>query len=108
MTDPRLTREGVESFIKELVDNYPDLDAMVASGALTSVAGGWYEPQTTAAFNAISKYATQIRTSKAGRAQVKLSKPDKRLTAIAAKLGGASSRGEENLGKPGPTGASEG
>lgn len=78
MTEPRLNREDVELAHKEWIENYPNIDEMVATGALASVGGGWFEPQTTDAFNALSKYASALRTTKTGRPQIKVIKPRSR------------------------------
>jgi hypothetical protein len=71
--------------IKEHVDNYPDVDALVAAGRLIRKAG-WYEAMDKEAFDAIAPYATGFRQLKNGKGQVKISKPTKRLKAQAAKL----------------------
>lgn len=78
--------EELKRHVKKHVENYPDLDAMVATGALIRDRGGWYEPKTTDAFNAIVQYAKAVRTGTNGKGQVQVAQPSKRLSAIARKL----------------------
>lgn len=75
----------LKRLIKERVDNYPDLEAMVANGQLTYKAG-WYEPKNKEAFDAIAPYATSFRVGKDGKGAVKVSKQSKRLKTLADKL----------------------
>lgn len=71
--------------IKDQVDNYPDLEGMVAAGRLRK-RGAWYEPLDKAAHDAIVQYASAIRVSNTGKGEVKVRKPSKSLKAIARKL----------------------
>lgn len=71
--------------IKDRVDNYPDLDGMVAAGRLRK-RGAWYEPLDKAAHDAIIQYASEIRVSKDGKGEIKVRRPSKSLKAIAKKL----------------------
>lgn len=75
----------VKKLIKDRVDNYPDLNGMVAEGSLT-YKSGWYEAQSQEAFNAIKQYATSIRISKEGKTQIKVARQSKSLKALAKKL----------------------
>ncbi len=75
----------MKKMIKDRVDNYPDLEGMVARGLLTYKAG-WYEAKNKESYDAIAQYVTSIRVSKEGRAQVKVEKASKRLRALAEKL----------------------
>ncbi|MFD1841278.1 hypothetical protein [Paracidovorax cattleyae] len=75
----------MKKLIKDRVDNYPDLDSMVAAGSL-SYKSGWYEANSKEAHDAIVQYATSIRVSKEGRAQIKVAKQSKRLRALAERL----------------------
>ena len=83
-----LTQNEIEELrkrIKDCVNNYPDLDGMVAAGKLV-YKSGWYEAKNKEAYEAIIQYATAIRVSKDGKAQVKLARPNKRLRALAEKM----------------------
>jgi hypothetical protein len=71
--------------IKDQVDNYPDLEGMVAAGRLRK-RGAWYEPVDKAAHDAIVQYASEIRVSKDGKGEIKVRRPSKSLKAIARKL----------------------
>lgn len=75
----------LKHLIKERVDNYPDLSAMVAAGRLT-YKSGWYHPQDKEAFDAIAPYAAAFRVGKDGKGAVKVAKQSKRLKALAEKL----------------------
>lgn len=75
----------LKKLIKDRVDNYPDLKGMVAAGSLTYKAG-WYEAKSKEAYDAIIQYATSIRVSKDGKAQVKVAQESKKLKALAEKL----------------------
>jgi hypothetical protein len=75
----------LKNVIKDRVDNFPDVDGMVAAGSL-SRKSGWYEAKDKEAYDAIIQYATSIRVSKEGRAQIKVEKPSKKLRALADKL----------------------
>lgn len=81
IADPR-------KLIGDRVDNYPDLESMVAAGRLTYKFGwyGWYEAKSKQAYDAIIQYATSIRVSKDGKAQIKVWRASKRLKALAEKL----------------------
>jgi len=81
-----LDREELKKLIKDSVENYPDLDALVANGALVRHRGSWYEPKSTDAFNAIIRYAKAVRVGKDGRGQVQVAKQSKRLAALAKKF----------------------
>lgn len=71
--------------IKDQVDNYPDLDVMVAAGSVRKQ-GAWYEPVDKAAYDAIIQYASEVRVSKDGKTAIKVRKASKSLAAIARKL----------------------
>jgi replicative DNA helicase len=75
----------LKKLIRDRVDNYPDLESMVKAGRLT-YKSGWYEAANKEAYDAIIQYATSIRVSKDGKAQVKVSQASKRLKALAKKL----------------------
>lgn len=75
----------LKNLIKERVDNYPDLEAMVANGQLTYKTG-WYEAKNKEAFDAIAPYATSFRVDKDGKAAVKVFKQSKKLKILADKL----------------------
>lgn len=75
----------MKALIKDRVANYPRLNEMVATGLLI-YKSGWYEATGKEAYDAIIQYATSIRVSKEGKAQVKIARESKRLKAIAAKL----------------------
>ena len=75
----------LKRLIKDSVDNYPDLEAMVAAGKLTYKAG-WYEPKNKEAFDAIAPYAISFRVNKDGKGSVKVAKRNKRLQSLANKL----------------------
>ena len=75
----------MKTLIKDRVANYPRLNEMVAEGLLIYKAG-WYEATSKEAYDAIIQYATSIRVSKEGKAQIKIARESKRLRAIAAKL----------------------
>lgn len=70
--------------IKDSVNNYPDLEGMVAAGTL-SYKSGWYEAMNKEAYDVIIRYATSIRVSKDGKAQLKIAKENKRLKALVNK-----------------------
>jgi hypothetical protein len=67
------------------VENYPDLDGMVAEGTLVHKSG-WYEAFDKVSRDAIIQYATAIKINKQGKAQFKIAKASKKLKALAAKL----------------------
>jgi len=75
----------LKKLIRDRVDNYPDLEGMVAAGKL-SYMSGWYEATSNEAYDAIVQYATSIRVSKDGTAQIKVARESKRLKALAEKL----------------------
>lgn len=75
----------LKRIIKERIDNYPDLQAMIASGQLTYKAG-WYEPNNKEAFDAIAPYATSFRVGKDGKGAVKVSRQSKKLKILVDKL----------------------
>lgn len=75
----------LKKLIKDRVDNYPDLDGMVAAGKLV-YKSGWYEATSKEAHDAIVQYATSIRVSRDGKAQVKVARASKRLKVLADKL----------------------
>ncbi|CAG9241827.1 conserved hypothetical protein [Burkholderia diffusa] len=75
----------LKRLIKDRVDNYPDLQGMVAAGNL-AYKGGWYEAKSKEAYDVIIQYATSIRVSKDGKAQIKVARESKRLKALAEKL----------------------
>jgi hypothetical protein len=75
----------LKKLIRAHVDNYPDLNEMVATGELT-YKSGWYEAKSKEAYDAIIQYATSIRVSKDGKAQIKVARASKRLKALAEKL----------------------
>jgi hypothetical protein len=75
----------LKKLIKDRADNYPDLEGMVAAGSL-SYKSGWYEAKSKEAYDAIIQYATSIRVSKDGKAQIKVARQSKRLKALADKL----------------------
>jgi len=57
----------LKKLIKDRVDNYPDLNGMVAAGRLI-YKSGWYEATSKEAHDAIVQYATSIRVSRDGKA----------------------------------------
>lgn len=75
----------LKKLIGDRVDNYPDLDGMVAAGKL-SWKSGWYEAKSKEAYDAIIQYATSIRVSKDGKAQIKVGRRSMRLKALSEKL----------------------
>ena len=75
----------LKRLIKDRVDNYPDLDGMIADGRLI-YKSGWYEATSKEAYDTIIQYATSIRVSKTGKAQIKVAPASKRLKALAEKL----------------------
>jgi hypothetical protein len=75
----------LKKLIKDRVDNYPDLEGMVAAGKL-SYKAGWYEAKSKEAYDAIIQYAASIRVSKDGEAQIKVARASKRLKTLAEKL----------------------
>ncbi|UIF88563.1 hypothetical protein [Cupriavidus sp. UYPR2.512] len=77
--------QHLRQLVKQRVECYPDLEGMVAAGKL-SYRAGWYQADTKDAYDAIIQYATSVRVSKDGKAQIKVAKPSKRLAGIAAKL----------------------
>jgi hypothetical protein len=75
----------LKKMIKDRVDNYPDLEGLIAAGKLTYKAG-WYEAKSKDAYDAIVQYAASIRVSKDGKAQIKVARASRRLKALAEKL----------------------
>jgi hypothetical protein len=71
--------------IKDSVNNYPDVPAMLAAGRLKK-RGAWYEALDKEAHDRIVQYAVAIRVSRSGRSEIKLSKPTKALQAMAKRL----------------------
>lgn len=67
------------------VRDYPDMDALLAAGQV-SYKSGWYEIRDPAAFTLLSKYVESFRKTKQGKLLVNISKPSKRLIALAAKV----------------------
>lgn len=75
----------LKMMVKDRVDNYPDLEGMVAAGKL-SYKAGWYEATNKDAYDAIIQYAASIRVSKDGKAQIRVARASRRLKALAEKL----------------------
>jgi hypothetical protein len=75
----------LKKLIKDRADNYPNLIGMVVAGKL-SYKAGWYEAKSKEAYDAIIQYATSIRVSKDGKAQIKVARASKQLKALAEKL----------------------
>ncbi|MFT3736111.1 MAG: hypothetical protein QM776_14005 [Rhodocyclaceae bacterium] len=76
----------LRKLIKERVDNYPDLDGLIAKGRLVKKSG-WYEALDEHTFNAIIQYATAIEVNKkTGKARIKVAAQSKRLVALSKKL----------------------
>jgi hypothetical protein len=64
--------------------NYPDLGQLIADGKLT-LKSGWYTTSDKDTLETISKYVTSIRATKNGKVEYKISKPSKKLAALAKK-----------------------
>mgnify|MGYP001004377932 CR=1 FL=1 len=82
------TKKEIEDFrklVKDHVDNYPDLEGLVAAGLL-SYKSGWYEANSKEAYDAIVQYATSVRVSRDGKPQIKIARQSKRVKALAEKL----------------------
>ena len=78
--------EELRKLIKERVENYPDLEGLVAKGRLIKKAG-WYEAIDEQAYNAIIQYAMAIEVNqKTGKARIKVAPQSKRLAALSKKL----------------------
>lgn len=75
----------LKNLLKKRVENYPDLDQMVADGKLKYKAG-WYELTDKASYEAVIHYATAIKINNDGKAQVKISKMRKKLKSLAEKI----------------------
>jgi hypothetical protein len=79
------TKEEVKKLITDRVNNYPDLEGMVAAGRLT-YRSGWCEATDAAAYEAVSQYVTALRSGKNGKVQFKLARKSKAQQALAGKL----------------------
>lgn len=77
--------EDLRKLIKDRVDNYPDLEGLLAAGRLIRKSG-WYEATDKEAYDAIIQYATAIRVTKADKTQIKIAPESKRLKALSKKL----------------------
>lgn len=75
----------LKKIIKDRVENYRDLEGMVAAGRLI-YKGGWYEATDAEAHNAIVQHAREIRFNKNDKVQIKFAKQDAKLKALAQKL----------------------
>lgn len=82
--DVTLSKEAIIRLIKDRVSNYPDIDKLLSEGKL-KYKSGWYEISDKATFDAVSPYVTSLKSSKSGKAQVKLSKPTKKMRELAAR-----------------------
>ena len=71
-------KEKIIDDIKKWVDNYPDIERMVAEGKLV-YKSGWYEPKDQETYLLISKYIKEIKVNKNGKTQVKICKISKKL-----------------------------
>ncbi|WP_423379560.1 hypothetical protein [Burkholderia sp. LMG 32019] len=78
------TKEELKKRIADHVNNYPDLESMVAAGRLT-YKSGWYEAADPAAYEAVSRYITALRSGKNGKVQFKLARKSKALQALVGK-----------------------
>ncbi|HEX9392422.1 MAG TPA: hypothetical protein VF928_14010 [Usitatibacteraceae bacterium] len=76
---------NLKKLVKDRVENYPDLAGMVAAGRLINKSG-WYEAKDKKAYDAIIQYATSIRVSKDGKAQVRIERASKKLKALVEKM----------------------
>lgn len=77
--------EKIKSLIKQRAENYPDIEQLISTGKI-KYKSGWYQISDSTTFDLVKHYVTGIRSSKSGAMQVKLSKPSKRLRALASKL----------------------
>lgn len=75
----------IKQSVKDSVNNYPDLQGMLAAGRLKK-RGAWYEPLDKEAHDQIIQYAVGVRTSPSGRSEVKLSTLTKALQVLAKQL----------------------
>lgn len=81
------TKDEMEKMRADLLQyarDYPDMDALVASGKVI-YKSGWYEVQDAETSALLGKYVQQIEIAASGRPRVKMTKLDKRLAALAAK-----------------------
>lgn len=76
--------EKMRSDLAQYARDYPDMDALVASGKVIHKSG-WYEVQDAETSVLLGKYVQQIEVSASGRLRVKMTKLDKRLAALASK-----------------------
>lgn len=82
--DVTLSKEAIIHLIKNTISNYPDIEKLLSEGKL-KYKSGWHEVSDKATFDAISPYVTSLNISKSGKAQVKLSKPTKKICGFAAR-----------------------
>ena len=66
---------------QEVVDNYPDIDAMVADGRLIAKRG-WYVAANQEVLDAVSAYATAVEVRRDGTSLLKIPKQTKRSKAL--------------------------
>lgn len=85
MTSLPFDTEEIKSLIKAHVENFPDIDALIAEGKLKRSAG-WYMPSDKATYDAIAPYATSFLISPDKKPRLKIRKPTVRLKTAAAKL----------------------
>lgn len=71
-------RDDIVNDIKNWVDNYPNIEKMVAEGKLI-YKSGWYEPIDEETYLLIGKYIKGIRVNKNGKMQIKICKRSKKL-----------------------------
>ncbi len=67
--------------IRELLNNPPDLEAMVVSGELQRKGQGWYMPTSETAMEAIKPFVIGVKSDKHGKLTAfQVQKPRKRAT----------------------------
>ena len=77
--------EQLRARIKQVAENYPDIEGLIASGKI-KYKSGWYQINDSDTFDLVKDYVRSLGSSKDGKLRVKLSRPSKRLKSLAAKL----------------------
>lgn len=79
--EPSKTIEEIGQEIHQFLENFPDFDALTATGTLRAVGGGWYEADRGGLPEGMGKYMSDVRM-RGGKAQYKPMKLSKGLKAL--------------------------
>ncbi len=77
--------DNIKEYIKNYVENYPDLNKLLEEGRL-SHKSGWYEIKDDSIFDLIAPYVTEIKVKKDKMKMVKISKQSTNLQKLTTKI----------------------